>query len=110
MMNFITFNAAYSLYPVAMFKEWNTLQVWRERLLHNHTVVDKYSKHGFQWFSTLPAIATVYNPIQSTLSQYNYSAGTIQQFELCWFMLYPGLRSHILSSDNLLEKDLERWP
>ncbi|KAG1862865.1 hypothetical protein C8R48DRAFT_708701 [Suillus tomentosus] len=54
-MNFITFDAAYSLYPVATFEKRETLSVWRARPLHDLTVVIKYGERGFAWISTLPA-------------------------------------------------------
>ncbi|KAG0698143.1 hypothetical protein DFH29DRAFT_113876 [Suillus ampliporus] len=54
-MNFIAFDAAYSLYPVATFEDRDTLSVWRARPLHDLTVVIKYGERGFAWHSTLPA-------------------------------------------------------
>ncbi|KAG1808339.1 hypothetical protein EV424DRAFT_202534 [Suillus variegatus] len=54
-MNFIAFDAAYSLYPVATFEKRDTLSVWRARPLHDLTVVIKYGERGFAWISTLPA-------------------------------------------------------
>ncbi|KAG2132329.1 hypothetical protein DEU56DRAFT_739507 [Suillus clintonianus] len=57
-MNFIAFDAAYSLYPIATFEDRSTLQVWRERPLHDLTVPIKYGQRGFQWFSTLPGNMT----------------------------------------------------
>ncbi|KAG2741574.1 hypothetical protein P692DRAFT_201675502, partial [Suillus brevipes Sb2] len=53
-MNFIAFDAAYSLYPIATFENRNTLQVWRARPLHDASVPIKYGQQGFQWLSTLP--------------------------------------------------------
>lgn len=54
-MNFIAFDAAYSLYPVGTFEKRETLSVWRARPLHDLTVEIKYSERGFAWISTLPA-------------------------------------------------------
>lgn len=54
-MNFIAFDATYSLYPVATFEKRDTLSVWRARPLHDLTVVIKYGERGFAWISTLPA-------------------------------------------------------
>ncbi|KAG1746142.1 hypothetical protein EDB19DRAFT_1690698 [Suillus lakei] len=54
-MNFIAFDAAYSLYPVGTFENRDTLSVWRARPLHDLTVVIKYGERGFAWLSTLSA-------------------------------------------------------
>ncbi|KAG2342463.1 hypothetical protein BDR05DRAFT_346245 [Suillus weaverae] len=54
-MNFIAFDAVYSLYPVGTFEKRDTLSVWRARPLHDLTVVTKYGERGFAWISTLPA-------------------------------------------------------
>ncbi|KAG1865802.1 hypothetical protein DFJ58DRAFT_770327 [Suillus subalutaceus] len=53
-MNFIAFDAAYSLYPVGTFEKRETLSVWRARPLHDLTVVIKYGQRGFAWISTVP--------------------------------------------------------
>jgi hypothetical protein len=53
-MNFIAFDAAYSLYPIATFEDRRTLQVWRARPLHDASVAIKYGQRGFQWLSALP--------------------------------------------------------
>ncbi|KAG1899749.1 uncharacterized protein F5891DRAFT_1128900 [Suillus fuscotomentosus] len=53
-MNFIAFDAAYSLYPIATFEDRSTLQVWRARPLHDVSVAIKYGQRGFQWLSALP--------------------------------------------------------
>lgn len=56
-MNFIAFDAVYSLYPVATFEHRDTLQVWRARPLQDLTVKLKYTDRGFSWRCTL-AIGT----------------------------------------------------
>jgi hypothetical protein len=53
-MNFIAFDAAYSLYPIATFFDRSTLQVWRARPLHDVGVPMKYGQWGFHWLSALP--------------------------------------------------------
>ncbi|KAG1881323.1 hypothetical protein F4604DRAFT_1577927 [Suillus subluteus] len=53
-MNFIAFDAAYSLYPIATFEDRSTLQVWRARPLHDVSVPIKYGQRGFRWLSALP--------------------------------------------------------
>lgn len=52
-MNFIAFDAAYSLYPMGTFEKRETLSVWRARPLHDLTVEIKYGERGFAWLSTL---------------------------------------------------------
>lgn len=61
-MNFIAFDAAYSLYPVGTFEKRETLPVWRARPLHDLTVVIKYGERGFAWVSTLPSGTSPQNP------------------------------------------------
>ncbi|KAG1882108.1 hypothetical protein F4604DRAFT_1496736, partial [Suillus subluteus] len=70
-MNFIAFDAAYSLYPIATFEDRSTLQVWRARLLHDVRVAIKYGQRGFQWLSALP-LAT-----SSSASFYPHTTCTI---------------------------------
>ncbi|KAG1731509.1 uncharacterized protein EDB91DRAFT_721997 [Suillus paluster] len=61
-MNFIAFDAAYSLYPVATFEDKDTLSIWRARPLHDLTVVIKYGERGFRWLPTLPSTSTQTSP------------------------------------------------
>lgn len=67
-MNFIAFDAAYSLYPIATFFDRSTLQVWRERPLHDASVPIKYGQRGFHWFSALPldtSLSTSFYPVMT---------------------------------------------
>ncbi|OJA21065.1 hypothetical protein AZE42_06812 [Rhizopogon vesiculosus] len=61
-MNFIAFDAVYSLYPVATFEHRNTLQVWRARSLQDLDVMLKYDERGFTWLCSL-AVGT---PLQKS--------------------------------------------
>jgi hypothetical protein len=102
-MNFITFDAAYSLYPVATFEERNTLQVWRERPFHDLTVVNKYSERGFTWFSTLTA--STFSQVSSFHASEDRTVGDRYTWKVALNIQGVDLRPPMNSSSSIFQCD-----